>query len=91
MNIVKAAAKVLLSVEEHGNKALTEFRMNQCRGCDKFNEETQQCGICGCYMDVKTTLATNRNPEKFGRIEITHCPTGNWGDAVIANIYKELN
>lgn len=78
--ILKVSAKTLLSIEEHGNNDLTKTRMSICNSCDRFDPEHQQCGVCGCYMDVKTTLLTHRNPKAFGRIEITHCPIGKWGD-----------
>lgn len=34
--------------------AVVEHRFNTCKGCDKFNHETQRCTECGCFMQVKT-------------------------------------
>lgn len=87
----KAGAKAVLSAGEHNNEALTIARMNACRACPNFDADSQQCGVCGCYMDVKTTLLRNHNPYKGGRIEITHCPEGRWGDAEIANHYRAID
>lgn len=88
---IKAGAKAALAVEEHGDQELTAARMNTCRACPNFQAESQQCGICWCYMDVKTTLLRNRNPHAMGRTEVTHCPEGRWGDVEIANHYRKLD
>jgi len=90
-NIKKVGAKALLAVEEHGFEGLAQWRLSICQACPKFKEETQQCGACGCFMDIKATLATNRNPHAMGRIEVTHCPEGRWNDAHIANIYRKID
>ena len=87
----KVGAKALLAVEEHGFENLSEWRMNICQSCPNFRAESLQCGVCGCYMDIKTTLATNRNPHALGRIEVTHCPQGRWNDAHIVNLYRALD
>lgn len=91
MEVVKAGAKAALAVEEHGDQALTDARMETCRGCPRFEAESQQCGVCGCYMDIKTKLLRNRNPHAMGRIEVTHCPEGRWGDLKIANHYRAID
>ncbi|MCB0581403.1 MAG: hypothetical protein KDD10_19090 [Phaeodactylibacter sp.] len=88
---IKAGAKAALSVEEHGNDSITKQRMETCDSCPNFQADSQQCGVCGCFMDVKTTLLRNRNPYAGGRVEITHCPEGRWGDLEIANHYRELD
>ncbi|MCA9366771.1 hypothetical protein KC887_00700 [Candidatus Kaiserbacteria bacterium] len=90
-NVLKKSAAAALSAGEHNNPALTIARMNTCKACPNFNKETLQCGVCGCYMDVKTTLLRNRNPYAMGRVEVTHCPEGRWGDAEIANYYRALD
>jgi len=87
----KAGAKAVLSVEEHGDPVIEEFRMQTCIECPNYLSDSKQCAICGCFMDVKTTLLRNRNPHAGGRIEITHCPEGRWGDLEIANHYRELD
>lgn len=91
MNIIKGIAKLTLAVEYHNLPELAEFRMNVCRACEHFESEMEQCGKCGCFMDIKTRLFTNRNPKNAGRIEITHCPLGKWQDKHIANAYLKLD
>lgn len=91
MSITKTVAKIVLSVEKHNLPELTAFRMNTCKRCDKFESEDETCGVCGCFMDVKTELFSNINPTVLGRIEITHCPLGKWKDMHIANAYRKLD
>jgi len=90
MDFAKSAAKTVLGVQEHGSPQLAEYRMNICRGCEHFRPEHQNCAVCGCFMDVKTTLLTNRNLGE-NRVEITHCPNGFWADIHIANMYRTLD
>ena len=71
-------AEAFLADQEHGQKALTKARLEACGACKLYNRETKQCTKCGCYMDIKAKLSTNRNPFNLGRIEVTHCPIGAW-------------
>jgi hypothetical protein len=41
-------------------------RFEICIQCPKFNMKTDQCGVCGCLMTVKTF------------IPIFHCPEKKW-------------
>ena len=76
--IVKPLARLVLAVEEHGIQEVTEQRMAVCRACPNFDPADTQCGVCGCYLEIKTTLLVNRNMR--GKNEVTHCPLGQWGD-----------
>lgn len=89
--ILKTAAGSVLSVEPLNDPVVQSFRMNTCRSCGKFDPSDQTCTVCGCFMDVKTTLLTNRNPKRLGRVEETHCPEGRWNDKEIANYYRQLD
>ena len=89
--ILKKGAKALLSVEEHGNDSLTASRLEVCFSCDKYREDSGTCGVCGCYMDVKATLLTFRNPKELGRIDLTYCPLGKWGDSFIPTLNDILH
>ena len=90
-NVLKAGARAALSVGEHSNEALSLSRMNTCKKCPNFKSETQQCNVCGCFMDIKVTMLRNRNPYAAGRVEVTHCPEGRWNDKHIANHYREMD
>ena len=87
---LKAGAKIVFEVELLKDPALVEFRMNTCRGCDLLDPEDLTCGVCGCFMDVKTTQKLSRNLKKL-RTETTHCPEGLWNDKEVANHYRQID
>jgi len=82
-------AKNLL-VESETTDGIASERMAVCMTCKHRQEQENKCGVCGCFLDLKTKAESNVNP-KNGRIEITHCPIGKWGDIEIANFYRELD
>jgi hypothetical protein len=41
-------------------------RLQTCEGCDKFEAESSRCTECGCFMKVKTQIAS------------ASCPLGKW-------------
>lgn len=86
--IKKALASEFLTIEKTENIELIKTRMSICEGCPSFDKEKKKCLECGCFMEIKTTLLKHRNPKKKGRVEITHCPLGKWGDKEIANKYR---
>ena len=88
--LVKGIRTALL-VEDLNDPELQEWRYDRCKTCPFYNAETDQCGICSCFMAAKTTLRVNRNPKKFMRSEVTHCPVGNWDDKEVANIYRKID
>lgn len=88
--IKKGLGKFFLAVEDLNDDELAEMRYNTCKACTKYIEETDQCGVCRCYMSVKTELKTNRDPELNGKIVETHCPLGKWNDKELADYYNSL-
>jgi hypothetical protein len=38
-------------------------RLGKCNGCDKFRGGNWTCGVCGCYLDKKAKMNTERCPE----------------------------
>ena len=81
--------KNILSIEKLEDDVIKELRYAKCKGCPMYDAEKDICGVCGCLMDIKTGLLTNRNPKAFGRIEKTHCPLGTWNDKETANFYRK--
>ena len=88
MNIKKALAKFFLSVEDLNNPAREAKRIKACKACPKLRADTFQCGVCGCFMDIKATLKRNIDPD-IGKVVTTHCPLGKWGDMKTANEYRK--
>lgn len=88
LRALKVAAQALV-LEEVPND-VAEVRYQTCLGCDRRNAETDQCGICKCFLQLKTKALTNANPLRL-RNEITHCPLGRWGDIETANYYRAID
>lgn len=86
---LKLAAKTFIVKEAASNEVAAE-RMAICSGCEHMNHEEIKCGVCGCFLDLKTASAVNWNPAKM-RNEITHCPLGKWGDIQTANTYRQID
>lgn len=85
-NALKHLAEKTLPVE-YVNPEFASWRMEICRACPRFDPDKEKCRECGCYLEIKTTCYTNRNPKKF-RTEYTHCPLGKWNDKALANQYR---
>jgi len=93
VNILEKAAAILADktlVHERVEADTKAARLETCEGCNKLDPNARRCKVCKCFVDVKTGAKTNFNPLKM-RNEITHCPEGFWGDADIANIYREID
>ena len=45
---------------------IIDKRFAECQGCEHFVKPTSQCKKCGCFMKVKTRIAT------------AACPIGKW-------------
>lgn len=37
-------------------------RLNICKSCDFFNDKIDQCKLCGCFLQVKTSWASEKCP-----------------------------
>lgn len=37
-------------------------RLNICKSCEHFNESLHQCRHCGCFLQIKTSWATEKCP-----------------------------
>lgn len=49
-----------------------EERLNICLDCEDLFRPTKTCKLCGCFMDVKTWLPTQK------------CPVDKWSEHIIA-------
>lgn len=48
--------------QPRSQEELIEYRMSICKTCPMFNQRTQQCRKCGCFMKLKTTLQQAKCP-----------------------------
>jgi hypothetical protein len=78
-------AEGLILVEEITDFEIINFRKEQCLKCPNMDKENKMCGICKCFLSIKTKAKTNRTPNG---IQVTHCPIGNWNDKEIADHYN---
>ena len=86
---LRIAAKTIL-VNETVEAVEAQRRYQICGQCKFRDEAKDMCGVCGCFLDIKTGAKTNWNALKL-RNEITHCPVGSWGDIDTANTYRQMD
>jgi hypothetical protein len=48
-------------------------RLNICNSCEHFINLTKQCGICGCFLSLKASWASEK------------CPTDKWQSEIEIN------
>jgi hypothetical protein len=64
---LKNVSKALIKGEKvRLSKGEAEERMKICASCEEYIKEENRCNLCGCYMRVKTRIATEK------------CPIGKW-------------
>ena len=39
------------------------YRLTACKNCNNFNQENWTCKICGCYLDKKAKMNTEKCPD----------------------------
>lgn len=49
-----------------------DHRMSVCNSCEHLSEKLHRCALCGCFMELKTWLPTQK------------CPIDKWAPHVIA-------
>ncbi len=52
--------------EPRSAEELSASRLEICKSCEWFRQNSQTCKKCGCFMKLKTTL------------ERARCPIGKW-------------
>ena len=57
-----AAAKFVANGAPVVNGNMQEERMNICRSCDQFDEQSIRCKDCKCFLEVKSRMATEVCP-----------------------------
>lgn len=52
-------------------KDVKDYRLSVCTTCPDFKRITRQCGICGCFLDVKVLYSPSEcpaNPPKWNAL-----------------------
>jgi hypothetical protein len=52
--------------QPRSDRELIEHRLNICNGCVKLDKRLMKCRMCGCFMQLKSTLLQ------------ASCPLGKW-------------
>ena len=63
-------------------------RLETCEACPsgKFIEPTRQCGVCGCFMQIKASLEFDPvESAKKAALTRTVCPLSHWPEYVSPN------
>ena len=48
------------------DKAIKKQRLSICKECEHFSEKNSKCNLCGCFLKIKTSWASEE------------CPIGLW-------------
>ena len=59
---IKDTARRLLEDPTVAPRSVHNERMEICKQCDRYQEQSQTCEICGCYLPLKTTMANMKCP-----------------------------
>jgi hypothetical protein len=70
---IKDTARRLLEDPSIAPRDVSRQRLEICEGCDRFQEKSRTCELCGCYMPLKTTMSNMK------------CPLDKWEEWVRAN------
>ena len=65
-NFMMSMANVVKSGGKHVTEEVRQERIRLCESCEHFQGKTRQCGICRCFLDLKTRFSTEE------------CPIGRW-------------
>jgi hypothetical protein len=59
---IKDTARRLLDDPSIAPRDVSRQRLEICEGCERFQEKSRICDLCGCYMPLKTTMSNMRCP-----------------------------
>lgn len=76
--LAEKTAKVAKKIEEQIKvpSEVREERLNTCLDCEELFRPTNTCKMCGCFMDIKTWMPSQK------------CPMDKWGEHIIATDAK---
>lgn len=64
---LRDTAKRLFDNPKLAPRSVAAERMETCKACDHYKNDTTQCDICLCFMPIKTSFAN------------VECPIDKWG------------
>ena len=63
LKIIFFGIKDIIKKEINKKKYTSEERIGMCESCEYFKSGTRQCGICWCFMDIKTKMKNKSCPK----------------------------
>ena len=70
-NFLISTAKHIANNATSTSKKNQKLRLSICRSCDFFQKDSQRCLKCGCYVNIKTSWASESCPEGKWDVEKT--------------------
>lgn len=65
-NLLNSSISHLRDGVRKAEDGIVSSRMNTCEACEYFDSSSKRCNHCGCFLEIKTTWASER------------CPIGKW-------------
>lgn len=89
-NILDKAAMVMVveKMDLELDKETIILRKGVCFDCPNNSKQgvgLGRCEVCKCRLNAKVLSFKSLN--KKGKVEVTHCPEGRWGDEFYMNYY----
>jgi hypothetical protein len=88
--ILEGIARGILVEEPLNDPEIENDRRIVCQNCPHIDKKNVMCGICHCFLIVKTASLVNINPHT-GESEITHCPKNFWTDKYSKSFFTNNN
>ena len=63
LKIIFFGIKDIIKKEINKKKYTAKERIEMCESCEYFKSGTRQCGICWCFMDIKTKMKNKSCPK----------------------------
>jgi len=63
LKIIFFGIKDIIKKEINKKKYTAKERIKMCESCEYFKSGTRQCGICWCFMDIKTKMENKSCPK----------------------------
>lgn len=63
--LVRALYARLLGYAAMADADVEENRLEKCLSCPELVEETEQCGVCSCFVRAKVMVAVSKCPKGY--------------------------
>jgi hypothetical protein len=60
--LIESVKNYIMSGFSNVSDNIKANRLNTCKSCEHFNQSLHQCKLCGCFLQIKTSWATEKCP-----------------------------